>query len=136
MTNFNYDLNHLKLDEGFSVKMYVCTAGYSTIGYGYNLDIGMSEEEAELLLIHRAQKVDIALQRNLAFYKTAPPELQNILCNMAYQMGVSGLLKFKKSLAAMEAKDYEKAAEELLDSKWAKQTSLRAHRLADRVRAL
>ena len=133
---FNYDIEQVKLDEGFSDKMYLCTAGYNTIGYGYNLDVGMSEEEAELLLIHRLQKVDIALQRNIVWYKNATPELQNILCNCAYQMGVSGLLKFKKALAAMEAKDYEKAAEELLDSKWSRQTSLRANRLADRVRGL
>lgn len=133
---FNYDINQIKLDEGFRSKMYKCTEGKWTIGYGYNLEAGMSKEEAELLLIHRLKLIDLSLQRNLDWYKNAPADLQNVLCSMAYQLGVSGLLKFKKALAAMKSKDYEKAADEMLDSRWARQTSLRAHRLADRVRAL
>jgi len=136
MKNFNYDLDQILLDEGFREKPYRCTEDYLTVGHGINLDAGITEEESKLIVLHRLKKLDVALQRNLAFYKTAPPELQNVLCSMGYQLGVSGLLKFKKALAAMEAKDYEKAAEELLDSKWARQTSLRANRLADRVREL
>jgi lysozyme len=136
MIEFNYDLDQILLDEGFREKPYRCTEDYLTVGHGINLDAGITEEESKLIVLHRLKKLDVSLQRNLDWYKTAPSELQNVLCSMGYQLGVSGLLKFKKALAAMEAKDYETAAAELLDSRWSRQTSLRAHRLADRVREL
>ena len=55
---------------------------------------------------------------------------------MCYQMGLSGVLKFKRALAAMEIKNWEMAADEMLDSLWARQTSRRANELADLIRGL
>ena len=59
---------------------------------------------------------------------------QCALANIAYQLGINGLLKFKKALAAMERRDWNNAYSELLDSKWAKiDTPARAHRIALRI---
>jgi len=59
-----------------------------------------------------------------------PPDVRRALLNMAYQLGVSGLLNFSKMLTALQAGDREEAAREALDSLWAKQTPNRARRVA------
>lgn len=56
------------------------------------------------------------------------------MANMAYQLGVSGVLRFRKMLEALRAGDREKAAEEALDSAWATQTPERAQRVARLIR--
>ena len=63
-----------------------------------------------------------------------PPEIQGVIIEMCYQMGYSGFCKFKKAIANMKDKNWKGASEEMLDSKWAKQTSNRANQLADIVR--
>jgi len=131
---FNYDLEQIKRDEGFRAKMYKCSEGFNTIGYGTNLDVGLTEEEAEAVLLVRLKNIDKELVDRLPLYFKVSGEIQNILVNMAYNLGVSGLLKFKKTLSALECKDYQTAADEMLDSRWARQVGLRAYRLADRVR--
>ena len=60
----------------------------------------------------------------------------NILYNMVYQMGVKGVLNFKNMIKALEAKDYKRAGDEMLDSKWAKQTPARANRLSKAMKAI
>ena len=59
---------------------------------------------------------------------------QEVLFNMAYQLGVNGLLKFKNMWSAIEARDYNKAADEMLDSRWYTQTPNRAKKLSDIMR--
>jgi len=53
---------------------------------------------------------------------------------MAYNLGIAGLNKFRKMWAAIDVADYATAAEEMLDSKWAKQVGVRAIRLSRRMR--
>ena len=62
--------------------------------------------------------------------------VQMVIINMCYQMGVSGVMKFKKALAAMKNGEWDIAATELLDSRWAKQTPNRANELADMTRGI
>jgi lysozyme len=54
---------------------------------------------------------------------------------MSFQLGIAGLLKFKSTLAFIEAGDYENAATNMLKSLWAKQTPQRAKRLAEQMRS-
>ena len=60
---------------------------------------------------------------------------QRVFVNMTFNLGSTRLAMFKKFLAAVEARDYETAAEEMLDSKWAEQVKGRADRLADMMRS-
>jgi lysozyme len=125
-------IQQLMHHEGFRSKPYKCTAGKLTIGYGRNLeDRGLSKDEALYLLlndIHDAQK---AVEAALPWSKNLTPARRGVLVNMAFNLGIGGLLKFKKMLAATEAGRYSLAAEEMLDSRWATQVGERALELAD-----
>ena len=63
-----------------------------------------------------------------------PPEVQGVIIEMCYQMGFAGFCKFKKAISNMQEHNWKSAADEMLDSRWAKQTPGRANRLADIVR--
>ena len=73
------------------------------------------------------------LNRNMPWWKNLSEERQLVMANMCFNLGVTRLLKFKNFLAAMEKEDWDKAAVEMLDSRWAIQVGPRAIRLKDRV---
>jgi lysozyme len=95
----------------------------------------MPEDEAHLLMRHRLNKIDGELDGRLPWYDILPEDKKNVLQDMSYQMGVAGVLRFKKFLAALEAGKFEHAAKEMLDSKWARTDSPgRARELAGIIR--
>ena len=121
----------LKYQEGFSSKLYKCTAGKLTIGYGYNIeDKGLPEDICNTLLVREIVSVVHGLRENLDWYEELDDVRKKALISMAYQLGLSGLLGFKKMLKALKEKNYELAYVEALDSRWAKQTPKRAHSVA------
>ncbi len=133
--NLDRVIESLKQEEGFEGMPYEDTRGYPTIGYGTKLPI--TEKEAELLLKHRLDEKILELSDKEPFFLELPAKAQEVIANMAYQMGVDGVLEFKKMWAALKNKDYQKAADEMLDSKWAReQTPNRAKRLAEIMRSL
>lgn len=120
--------------EGYRQHIYRCSAGKLTIGYGLNISTGLPRDEAALLLEYRLNKIDEQLARSLPFYPRLSAIRQDVLCDMAYNLGVAGLMGFKRMLAALEAGDYPQASAEMLDSKWAGQVGQRAIELADLMR--
>jgi len=132
--NLDRVIEKLKQDEGFDGMPYEDKLGIPTIGYGTKLPI--TEEEAEILLKHRLDKKILEISEKEPFFLDLPETAQEVIANMAYQLGVSGVLKFKKMWAALKNKNYQKAADEMLDSRWAKQTPNRAKRLAEIMRSL
>lgn len=126
-------IEDVKIEEGFSAGVYKCTKGFDTIGYGTKLPI--DKEEAELLLRHRLNKVLRGVNSSFKDLE-CKPEVWDILYNMSYQLGLNGLLKFKKMINALYAKDYKLAAEEGRKSNWYKQTPNRAERLMSRLEKL
>jgi len=125
----------LKRHEGLMLKPYRCTAEKLTIGYGRNLeDRGITEKEAEFLLINDINDVRELLETYILYFNEKPEMTQNVLINMGFQLGVGGLLKFRKMLKAIEKKDYQVAADEMLNSNWARQTPERAKELAKIMR--
>ena len=121
--------------EGYRKHMYTCTAGRKTIGYGFNLEVGMSEDEAFLLLQHRLNLLDEQLAYTLPFYTRLSAVRQDVLCDMAYNLGLAGLLGFRKMLSAVERGGWDAAAYEMLDSQWARQVGKRAEELAFLMRS-
>lgn len=118
--------------EGYMATLYRCSAGKLTIGYGYNLDAGMPEDEAALLMRFRIGKIRMELAKKLQWFPELNDARKSALIDMAYQMGVSGLLAFKRALGAMRQGDYATAKKELLDSKWARSDSpTRAKEIAE-----
>lgn len=127
-------VSQTKDDEGFRSKTYRCTAGKLTIGYGRNLeDRGLTKEEADYLLRNDITAVTKELQDLIASWYQLTPPRQAVLINMSVNMGVGGLLKFRKMLAALDRHDYKTAAAEMLDSAYAKQVPNRANRLAQQM---
>ena len=119
-------------DEGIRLKPYLCPAGKTTIGVGRNLDdVGITEDEAMEMLENDIERVKSQLAKALPWLETKPPDVQRAIANMTFQMGLGALLKFKKMLAALQARDYNAARREALDSAWAKQTPQRAKRVTD-----
>ena len=122
-------------DEGFMPIPYRCTSGKLSIGYGTNIQDGITREEALLLMRQRLGKVGAAREARLPFWVKLTDDRRRVLANMGYQLGAGGLTGFRRTLAALERGDYDGAAREMLDSKWAKRdTPGRAGRLAERMR--
>lgn len=120
----------IALDEGYREHPYRCTSGKLTIGYGYNLDAGMPQDEALVLMRYRLAKLYGRLAQRLPWFLDATLGRQRALCNMAYQLGFDGLMGFGRMLSACAAEEWDVAAEHALDSQWAKQTPARAQRIA------
>ncbi len=130
MTNKVYE--SIKEHEGFSSTAYKCSQGKITIGFGRNLeDNGITSDEADSLLLNDIQRVVIDLQTYLENFRFLPDNVQDVLIEMAYQLGMNGLIKFKKTLEHIKNEDYKSASIEMLNSKWAKQTPNRAKTLSN-----
>ncbi|MDY2818009.1 MAG: glycoside hydrolase family protein [Campylobacter lanienae] len=128
--------------------MYLCPTGHPTVGYGFRvadlsadelaLNAGvvepMSKEVAEKILDIKITKFKKQVYNALPWLTYAPMDIQDALCEMAYQMGVAGLLGFKNTLAMIKERRYSEAAENMLKSKWATQTPKRAKQIANLVR--
>jgi Phage-related lysozyme (muraminidase) len=124
-------LARLKLDEGFRQFLYRCTANKLTIGYGFNLeDCGIPEVVAAFWLEYEVKEVERELAKNFPTYRVLDKVRQDVLLNMAYNLGVPKLMEFRNMLSAICENDYATAAKHMLDSKWAKQVGMRAQRLA------
>lgn len=133
--NTKHVAEQLRIDEGLRLFPYRCTAGKLTIGIGRNLeDRGITLDEAIFLLHNDIQDVWYDLQRALPWIDDQPEEVQEVLVNMAFNLGVEGLLGFKRTLGHIQARRYKEAAAEMFKSTWAKQVGSRATRLAERVR--
>lgn len=124
----------LKRDEGYRKSAYRDSEGYLTIGIGRLIDrklnAGLSEHEAEYLLSNDLSKVFKELDDNLTWWREMNTLRQNALANMCFNLGITRLLGFVKMLTALKNKDYEEAAFEALNSKWAVQVGNRAKRIA------
>lgn len=121
----------LRKAEGVKTKPYQDTVGKWTIGVGRNLDdVGLSLGEIDFLLSNDITKAWASVTATWPWVVHLSDVRQRVLCEMVFQMGLGGVMAFKKFLAAMEAGDWTKASVEMLDSLWAKQTPSRAHRLA------
>lgn len=122
-------------DEGMKLKPYRCTAGALTIGVGRNLDdVGISKEEAMYLLDSDIKRVCEELDRTFPWWRSMSANRQRALVNMGFNLGLSGLKGFRKALAALEAGDYGRAADEFWNSRWAGQVGQRATRLCETMR--
>lgn len=135
MINWQKTKYLIKKHEGKSLTLYKCPAGKLTIGYGHNIeDRGISDEVAEKLLEQDAQIAYKQVKNNISCFDTLDEARQYVLIDMCFNMGLSRLMTFKKMLLALEKGLYQIAADEMLDSKWAKQVSRRAEFLAQIMR--
>ena len=134
----------IKQEEGYSNKVYLDHLGYGTIGYGHlvkpldNFVEGKVYDHKELEKIFEYD-FQISYQDGMSLTKDIdiPDEAKEIVIHMCFQMGKPKVSKFKKMFEALGKKDYDSAANEMLDSLWAKKhTPARAERLAKKMREL
>ena len=112
--------------EGFSKLPYKCPTGHLTIGYGHNLENGITLEMAEFILKRDLETAERSVKDAFPWWWKLGDARQFVLVDMAFNMGLAGLKGFKKMLAAIESGDFDKAAEEMLDSKYGRQVVHRA----------
>jgi len=126
-------LEQIKRHEGFRSKPYLCTSGELTVGYGRALNLNpMTKEEASYLLDNDLRRIMYSL-RDLRLLDGHCEARNAVLINMAYNLGISGLLSFKKTLEYYNQGDYILASAEMLDSKWAQQVKGRAIELSEQM---
>ena len=130
-------INQIKKHEGYKSEVYQCTEGYDTIGYGFAIkDLVMDEDIAEMILRRKLDSLIERVNKRFKWVSELPIEAQDVIYEMCYQLGITGVSKFKKTLAYLENFEYKMASKEMLDSKWARQTPNRAKRLSDIIGAL
>lgn len=121
-------------DEGIRLKPYRDSVGVLTIGVGRNLDdVGISAREAYYLLDNDIACAERECREAFPWFDALDPVRQDVLLNMAFNLGIVGLKGFVRTLAAVRRGDYTAAAKGMLASKWAKQVKRRAARLASEM---
>ncbi len=130
-------LDRIKHHEGFRSKVYKCTEGYDTIGYGFAIkDLELDEDISEMILMRKLDNLMTRIGKTFVWWRSADSTVKDVVVEMCYQLGVSGFSKFKKTIDHLENKRYGKASAEMLDSRWAKQTPNRALELSNLIKEL
>ncbi len=135
----------LTYDEGCEFKLYNDHLGYKTFGIGhlvtkddpeFEMEIGeeVSEDRVNECFVNDVEKV---IEDCLILYDNfydLPEEVQLIIANMMFNLGRPRLSKFKGMKSGVDNQDWNKAADEMVDSKWYEQVPNRAKRLVERMR--
>jgi len=125
----------IRRHEGFRRHPYVDSTGHTSIAYGRNLDgVGISRLEAKVLLDN---DITVAANhcRRFPWFAELKPIRQEALVNMVFNLGWTKFNTFVRMIAALEARDYNEAAKQLLDSLYARQVGSRARELAEQIRS-
>ena len=128
-------LDSIKQHEGFRSKVYQCSNGFDTIGFGAAIkDLEIDEDIAEQILVSQIHKLEKRIVETFSWYDTCPDTIKDVVLEMCFQIGVGGFSKFKKTIGYASNSDWINMSTEMLDSKWAKSDSPnRAKALSDRV---
>jgi len=127
-------VDQLKRHEGFRNRMYKDTVGKNTVGFGRNMDdVPITSTVAEMMLSEDvAVAYDAATQ--LDYWANLSPARQDVVTNMIFNMGLPRFMGFKNMNAALFLSDFDMAADEMMDSKWAVQVGDRARELSAQMR--
>ena len=120
----------LEQQEAFSARVYRDSRGFLTVGFGTNLEVGISRRQALALLILAREEFDRALGA-LPWYAALDGVRRRVILDMAYNLGVTGVCGFHQMIAAIEARDFAAAKAHMLASDWARQVGHRAVILAE-----
>jgi lysozyme len=129
----------LRDEEGYERFAYEDHLGYVTVGIGRCLEpgrgYGIDEEEAEYLLRRDIERMAEACEKSFSYWHDVSMNIRETVIMLCFQMGVAGFQRFSKTNRAISQSDFDLAANELLNSKFAQQTPARAERMAERLRA-
>ncbi len=124
--------------EGFVPKPYLDSLGKATIGYGhlitdednFELDKEYSKDELLKLFEKDFAKAEMGADQLVGHIQELHIEAKNIVTEMVFQLGTQGVRNFRKMISALEARDYQRASAEMLDSRWHAQTTNRCESLS------
>ena len=140
--------NEIADDEGIKYELYLCSENHLTGGIGhlitewdvdyYGKPIGYPVPNEQVNAWFE-KDIDVTINDCKIIFEefdSLPEEAQLVIANMCFQLGRPRLSKFKKFIAAVKEQDWERAADEMKDSRWYKQTTARAERLISRIQIL
>ena len=137
----------LEVDEGCEYKIYNDHLGYATFGIGHLVTESDPEKSLDLGSAVSSERVAEAFESDIqsvlrdchilySDFHTLPEEAQQVIANMMFNLGRPRLSKFAGMKRGVDARDWNQAADEMVDSTWYRQVTNRADRLVERVRAL
>ena len=135
----------LEIDEGCKYEIYLDHLGYPTFGIGhlitdddpeYGWEVGAS---IDTVRVHEAFEADIEgvlsdCSKLYSDFGDLPEEAQRVIANMMFNMGLTRLSKFKGMKRGVDSRNWNQAADEMVDSRWYRQVTNRANRLVERMR--
>tara|TARA_A100001515_G_scaffold131222_1_gene118864 strand:+ start:536 stop:958 length:423 start_codon:yes stop_codon:yes gene_type:complete len=127
----------LKLHEGVRNHVYVCTAGYETIGVGRNISesgLGLTDEEINILLMNDIERVKQELTASYFWFPDLDDVRQAAMIDICFNLGLSRLRGFVKAITAMSRQQWDVAADEFMDSRWSEQVGQRAITVTNMIR--
>ena len=128
-------IEQLKIHEGVKLKPYKCSAGKLTIGVGKNIeDNGITLEEAEYLLQNDIAEARSQLLHAFPWMGEFNDARISAMINFTFNVGIGTVKKFENTLAYMQSGDWDKAADEMMDSRWARQVGNRALEVTEQIR--
>ena len=137
----------LEIDEGIKHDIYLDHLGYPTFGIGHLITdadpesgqaVGTTISDERVQSAFEADVVSVIEDCNKLYddFDELPEEVQQIIANMMFNMGRTRLSKFRGMKRGVDARDWNAAADEMVDSKWYRQVNNRANRLVQRMRAI
>ena len=137
----------LEIDEGVKYEIYNDHLGYATFGVGhlviesdpeYDMDLGTPISESRVIEAFEQDCENVLRDCNILYedFDDLPSEAQQVIANMMFNMGRPRLSGFKGMKRGVDARDWNAAADEMIDSAWNRQVPKRAKRLVRRIRAL
>ena len=135
----------LEIDEGIVHEIYLDHLGYPTFGIGhlvtdedpeYGADVGTEVDETRCIEAFNEDVETVLRDCHILYedFEDLPEEVKQIIANMMFNMGRPRLSKFKGMKAGDDARDWNRAADEMVDSAWYRQVTNRAERLVERMR--
>ena len=137
----------LEVDEGCVYEIYNDHLGYPTFGIGHLVTESDPEQGQSLGTTVSSERVAEAFESDIqsvlrdcnilySDFHNLPEEAQQVIANMMFNLGRPRLSKFAGMKRGVDARDWNQAADEMVDSNWYRQVTNRADRLVERIRAL
>ena len=127
----------LKRHEGVRSHVYLCSAGYETIGVGRNIaesGLGLTEDEIDFLLINDITRVKQELTDTYFWFPALNDARQDAIVDICFNLGLTRLRGFVNALEAMSREQFDIAADEFMDSRWSQQVGNRAVEVTEMIR--
>ena len=130
-------IDMLKRHEGVRSHVYLCSAGYETLGVGRNISesgLGITEDEIDFLLMNDITRVKQELEDTYFWFPALNEARQDAMIDICFNLGLTRLRGFVKAIEAMSREQFDIAADEFMDSRWATQVGNRAVEVTEMIR--